>query len=90
MLESMAMCVPVLATDIGGLREAIIPGKTGDLVAPGQIDEMSLKIRSLMVDEEKCAEMGKAARELVLTRFKNEFMAEKTEQLLFSVNSGAD
>ena len=89
MLESMAMCVPVLATNIGGLREAIIPGLTGDLVAPGQVEEMSIKIRTLMLDEDKCAEMGIAGRELVLRNFRNEIMAEKMEQLLIAVVSEA-
>jgi len=90
MLESMAMCVPVLATNIGGLQEAIFPGLTGDLVAPGQVEEMSLKVKTLMLDEEKCAEMGQAARDLVLRKFRNEFMAEKTKQLFIAVDLEAD
>ena len=90
MLESMAMCVPVLATNIGGLQEAIKPGSTGDLVAPGQVEEMSLKVKSLMLDEETCSEMGQAARELVLRKFRNEFMAKKTEQLFIEVDSDAN
>jgi len=87
MLESMAMCVPVLATNIGGLAEAISPGLTGDLVAPGQVEEMSLKIRALMGDKEKCAEMGNASRELVLRQFTNELMAQNTESLLIDLDS---
>ena len=83
------MSVPVLATNIGGLREAIIPELTGDLVTPGEVEEMSTKIQGLMIDKEKCVEMGKAARELVVREFKNEVMAEKTGQLLFAVVSEA-
>jgi len=89
MLESMAMRIPVLATNIGGLAEAISPGLTGDLVTPGQVEEMSLKIRSLMEDQEKCAEMGNAGRELVLRKFTNDFMAENTARLFAVINSNA-
>ena len=50
MLESMALGTPVLATNIGGLREAITPGQTGDLLEPGNVDDMTEKVRLLMSD----------------------------------------
>ena len=81
MLESMAMQVPVLATNIGGLREAITPGATGDLLEPGNIEEMTQKIRSLMSDAAKCEQMGVAARALVMENFRNEEMAAQMERL---------
>jgi glycosyltransferase involved in cell wall biosynthesis len=81
MLESMAMQVPVLATNIGGLREAIAPGVTGDLMEPGNIEEMTQKIRSLMSDAAKCEQMGIAARALVVEKFRNEDMAAQMDRL---------
>jgi len=81
MLESMAMQVPVLATNIGGLREAITPGATGDLLEPGNIEEMTQKIRSLMSDAAKCKQMGIAARALVMEKFRNEEMAAQMDRL---------
>lgn len=88
MLESMAMRVPVLATNIGGLHEAITPGQTGDLMEPGQVEEMSVKIRSLMNDQAKCAEMGSTARDLVMKKFTNESMAEQMQQVFVDSVSG--
>ena len=81
MLESMAMQVPVLATNIGGLREAITPGATGDLLEPGNIEEMTQKIRSLMSDAAKCEQMGIAARALVMEKFRNAEMAAQMDRL---------
>lgn len=81
MLESMAMQVPVLATNIGGLREAITPGETGDLLEPGNVEEMSEKVRSLMSDAAKCEQMGTNARALVIEKFRNEEMAAQMERL---------
>ena len=81
MLESMAMQVPVLATNIGGLREAITPGATGDLLEPGDNEEMTQKIRSLMSDAAKCEQMGIAARALVIEEFRNEEMAAQMDRL---------
>jgi glycosyltransferase involved in cell wall biosynthesis len=86
MLESMAMRVPVLATNIGGLHEAITPGQTGDLLEPGQVEEMSEKIRSLMTDKAKCAEMGNTAQDLVMRKFTNEAMAERMQRLFVDVH----
>jgi glycosyltransferase involved in cell wall biosynthesis len=89
MLESMAMRVPVLATNIGGLHEAITPGQTGDLMEPGHVEEMSVKIRSLMTDQAKCAEMGNTAQDLIMRKFTNESMAEQMRQLFVDVASSA-
>lgn len=82
MLESMAMQTPVLATDIGGLREAITPQTTGDLLEPGNVEVMAQKIRTLMSDAAKCEQMGVAARALVEEKFRNEEMAAQMDRLL--------
>src|ERR1043166_1783420 len=43
-LEYMAAARPVVATDVGGAREAVVEGETGHLVAPG--DDEALAARS--------------------------------------------
>ncbi len=42
--EAQAMGRPVIATDHGGARETIIPGKTGWLVAPGNAEALAKAI----------------------------------------------
>ena len=69
-LEAMAYEVPVLATDVGGVSEVVHEGLTGFLVRPNDIEDLTLRIRSLLntdpVDLKVMTEA--AARELHTTR----------------------
>ena len=85
MLESMAMEVPVVATDIGGLKEAVIPGRTGELVPPGNFIALRGAMVRRLEDRRGTAEMGRQARKEVLRRFTVEKMRENTEQVLLEV-----
>jgi N-acetyl-alpha-D-glucosaminyl L-malate synthase BshA len=50
-LEAMAMKVPVICTNSGGLPEVNIDGKTGYLSAVGDIQDMSAKAISILQNE---------------------------------------
>ncbi len=52
-LEAMAMKVPVISTNSGGLPEVNIEGKTGFLSKVGDIDEMSANALILLKDKKK-------------------------------------
>ncbi|MCF6290950.1 MAG: glycosyltransferase [Desulfobacterales bacterium] len=82
MLESMAMEVPVVATDIGGLKEAVIPGRTGELVPLGNFIALRKAMVQRLNDRRGTAGMGRQARAEVLRRFTIAIMTENTEQLL--------
>lgn len=42
--ESFAACVPVVASDVGGLPEIVTPGKTGWLAPPGDVAAFASRI----------------------------------------------
>jgi glycosyltransferase involved in cell wall biosynthesis len=44
-VEAQAAGRPVLGADGGGLRETVIPGETGELVPPGDVDAMAEALR---------------------------------------------
>ena len=46
-LEYMAAARPVVATDVGGAREAVVEGATGYLVPAGDDERMAARILSL-------------------------------------------
>jgi N-acetyl-alpha-D-glucosaminyl L-malate synthase BshA len=68
-LEAMACEVPVVASRVGGLPEVIEDGVTGFLCPVDGIDLMAERSIELLTDPVKRLRMGRAAAELVRSRF---------------------
>ena len=68
-LEAAAAAKPVVATNVGGVPDAVENGKSGILVAPGDYKEMSQTIIRLLTNREKVAGMGKSGQLRVSTEF---------------------
>ena len=68
-LEAGLMKKPIIATDIGGVSEIIIDGKTGFVVEKGNYKEYIDKISILINDEEKRKEIGNEEYEFVKNNF---------------------
>ena len=60
-LEAMACEVPVISSNIGGIPEVNIDGKTGFLSSLGDIDDMAKNAITLLKDEEKLETFRKNA-----------------------------
>ncbi|WP_166983183.1 glycosyltransferase [Paramicrobacterium fandaimingii] len=74
-LEAQACGTPVVASDAGGLREAVVDGQTGILVPVREPSAWAGTISTLLRDPERCAELGAAGRERAL-----QFTWERTAQ----------
>ncbi|MEM6689543.1 MAG: glycosyltransferase [Planctomycetota bacterium] len=61
-LEAMACGVPVVAPDVGSIRESVLDGETGYVVPPGDADSMMERWVGLLENPKKRLEMGGAAR----------------------------
>jgi glycosyltransferase involved in cell wall biosynthesis len=68
-LEAMSAGVPMVATNVGFMREIVIPGKTGFLVTPGDPSDLSEKIVLLLRDDALRRNMGEESKRLVNERF---------------------
>jgi glycogen(starch) synthase len=68
-LEAMACGLPVIACDGSGAAEVIVPGKTGALVPPDDVDALAAALRLLLAEKQT---LGRQAREHVLRHFDTE------------------
>ena len=50
--EAMASGTPIVCTDVGGAREAVIDGETGYLFAPHDVEGMTAAVLKLLADPE--------------------------------------
>ena len=66
-LEAMAGATPVVATDVEGCGELVVPGETGLLVPKRRPEALAQAIASLLSDGAKRQRMGKAARHRVVS-----------------------
>lgn len=67
-LEAAASGVPVIARDAGGLREAVVAGETGALVAGDDASVWADAVLEMLGDAARLKEMGDAARAHALRR----------------------
>jgi glycosyltransferase involved in cell wall biosynthesis len=77
-LEAMACGIPVIASAIGGLPEAVIDGVTGRLVKRGDAPALAGAIIALARESEMRAAMGAAGRARALDHFSMQVMARGT------------
>jgi glycosyltransferase involved in cell wall biosynthesis len=69
LLEAAAAGRPTIVTRIGGLKETVVDGTTGFIVAPGDLRALTDRLRTLLSDRELAQRMGAAGRERVSGRF---------------------
>jgi len=76
-LEAMAYGLPVISTPVGGIPDAVVDGKTGFLVNPGDVQAISGKLSLLLGDPDLCLEFGANARRLVEEKFQVDVIMQR-------------
>jgi glycosyltransferase involved in cell wall biosynthesis len=85
-LESLAAGVPVVATDVGGVREVVADGETGFLVPPHSAVHLADgMIRMMSLSREERGVMGQRGRELIRTRYTMDHVVRQWESLYIEV-----
>lgn len=78
-VEAMACAVPVVATDVGGHRDTVVPGRTGELVPPGDPRAMAECIRALLAEPHRRQAYGAAGRRRAEELYDWHAVVERTE-----------
>ena len=75
-LEALAMEVPVVAFDVGGIRASVRPGETGFLVEPEDVEGLVHHVVELLKDEDLRRTMGRRGRQWMLEAFSEDSLVE--------------
>jgi glycogen(starch) synthase len=79
---------PVIASQVGGLPEVVLNGKTGLTVPPDDAPALASAIASLLQDRSRAAALGTAARTRALEHFSVSRMADQYEALYERLRGG--
>jgi glycosyltransferase involved in cell wall biosynthesis len=77
-LEAMRAGLPVVASDVGGVREAVIDGENGFLTNPADTAAFRRALQLLLTDTDLRVQMAKKSRQFFEQRFTAERMLQKT------------
>lgn len=77
-LEAMGSGLPVVASDVGGVKEAVWDNENGYLIPRNDIKYLSDKLRSLIENEGIRLQMGLKGREIFESHFTYDLMLDKT------------
>jgi trehalose synthase len=67
--EAMWKGTPVVASEVGGIQDQIVDGRSGILVEPTDLSGLGRAVTSLLQDVEFARAIGHAGRERVRSRF---------------------
>lgn len=84
-VEAGACKKAVVATSVGGIKDIVLDGETGYLVAPGDAPSLAVAITDLLANPDKSADFGNAACERMHKHFSLEHMADKYDKLFKSL-----
>lgn len=83
--EAMHAQLPVIATTVGGIPDAIIHGKTGFLVEPNDLHSLTACLSCLIDDPTLAREVGKKAQAFAQENFTYQAYYNKYEQLFANI-----
>lgn len=81
-LEAMASGLPVITSDLPGVRSVVEKQKNGLLVKPGNVDNLVKMIKRLLGDPRLARQLGQAGRAKVLQRYTWESIGYKLDRVL--------
>jgi glycogen synthase len=87
-LEAMACKTPVVASDVGGIREVVIPEENGMLVEPAQPRQLAEAVNRLLADPGLARRLGENGRRLVEEHYGWSQVARQTKQMYESLLAG--
>ncbi|CAL94939.1 glycosyltransferase family 4 protein [Azoarcus olearius] len=89
LLQASTAAVPILASRVGGIPEAVRDGETGLLVPPGDVGSLAGALNRLLDDPLLRARMGDNGRALMLREFSVDAMCEGNLAIYRDVLSAA-
>ena len=87
-LEAAAAGTPLVTSNVGGLGEAVIDGRTGVSCPPRDVAGLASAVRTVLDDPGAAQRRARAARERLTSDFSWQTVAEETAQVYLAAKRG--
>ena len=88
LIEAQAGSKAIVTTDVGGIRDIIVPGESGLVSPTGDVAAMTENLLSVVEDEILRKEMGKTGSQFVKHRFTYQRLSSDMDKLYKNLLSG--
>jgi glycosyltransferase involved in cell wall biosynthesis len=88
LVEAMAAGLPVVATDVGGVGEVVIDGRTGIVVPSGREDELAMGIEYFLHHPNLAYKYGQDGRVHAMEKFSRQQMVRRHLELYHNPTKG--
>ncbi len=85
LLEAQSCGIPVIGSNVGGIAECILDGKTGFLFEKDDLEDLRKKIKLFLENSELRKKFGERARKFIVEKFSVKEMVRKTEELYYEL-----
>jgi colanic acid/amylovoran biosynthesis glycosyltransferase len=75
--EAESYSLPVIGTNIGGIPDGIISGRTGWIVPEKEVQALYEKMAFFIANPDKCREFGEAGKKFAYTNYDNTILSQK-------------
>ncbi len=86
LIEAMACGKAIVATDVGGIPDAITGGENGILVSPGDTLALAEAVEKLLTDKDLAERLGRAALRTAAEKFGLQHIAQRIKDLYFDLH----
>lgn len=86
-LEAMACGIPVIASDLAGVRSVVSKKETGLLVKPGSVQNLADMMHYLLKNTKLARTMGQAGRKKVLDKYTWDIVGQKLNEIINNLRS---
>lgn len=87
LIEAQAAAVPVVGTDVGGVRSAVRDGQTGLLAAAGDLRGLADAVTLLLEDSRRAADMGCTGRRHAVETYAMRRLVSDLHKLYYSLQA---
>lgn len=84
-LEAMSYGLPVISTDVGSIKEAVITEENGRLFKPGDVETMASEMKKMILDGNYWQQSSLKSREICEEKFADRVFFEKVQNIYFKL-----